>query len=252
MALTWSFPRITERLRVALGFGSTGTDPATAGAGDGLDLRDLSFVRVHVETGAKASGTVTLTGIKPGDTVTVNGTVFTAVARDAAAVSAVQFKTGSEASMNKPDSGSDFIAARNLAAAINASGLAATLIASAMFDGGIVNLQAVAAGAAGNALTLATSSVRAVLSGATFAGGITAGAGFTAAGAIQFSMWDPVQQVWNREPALDVVLVTGANSQSLAPIDVKLGVHARMQAAPAGVGVPVNIYMEGVPARMFR
>lgn len=250
MALTWSFPRINERLRIALGFGSTGTDPATAGAADGIDLRDLSFVRVHVEDSAKASGMITFAGIKPGDTVTVNGTVFTAVDRNTVP-SAVQFQTGTDASA-KPNGASDFIAARNLAAAINASGLAATLTASAVFDGGIVNLQAVAVGAGGNALTLATSSARAVLSGATFAGGITAGAGFTAAGAIQFSLWDPVQQVWNREPALDVVLVTGAHSQALPVVDVKVGPHARMQAAPAGVGVPVNIYLEGVPARMFR
>lgn len=254
MALTWSNPRTTEQMRTALGSGSTGTDAPTVGATDGLDLRGLSAVRVHLDTAGMANGTVRFVGVLPGDTVTVNGTLFTAVGAEVIPT-AVQFKTGSSASVGgiaangqprqKPTAASDFIAARNLADLINnTAAINGTLSALSSFDDGTILIRALADGAAGNALTLASSNgARAVLSGATLSGGAAAGA--IAAGAtLQASIFNSVTKRWSRAPDLDLICGAGLANQTFAEVR-DFAPHSRLQYAPNGVGVACFIYLNG-------
>jgi hypothetical protein len=67
----------------------------------------------------ESGGTIDVKGMLPGDTVTVNGQVFTAVKQDSQPTN-VQFKVGADVG---PDRGHDWITAANLAAAIAAHGV---------------------------------------------------------------------------------------------------------------------------------
>lgn len=92
---------------------------------------------------ARATGTITLSANAATDTVTVNGTVFTAIS---GAPSAVQYDI----------SGGDTTGAASLAAQINATtALAAMVTATSAL--GVVTLTAVLPGSMGNAFTLAIS-----------------------------------------------------------------------------------------------
>lgn len=102
-----------------------------------------------------ATGKITLTAnLQPNDTVTVDGTTFTAVASGA---TGNQFNIGGTAA----------ITATNLAAVIDAL---ANVAAAAV--GAVVTVTASALGPVGNAITLATNApARVTLSGATLSGG---------------------------------------------------------------------------------
>lgn len=91
----------------------------------------------------RASGTITLSSNAASDTVTVNGTVFTAV-------------SGAPTSVQYDISGGDTTGATSLAAQINATtALAAMVTATAATN--VVTLTAILPGAMGNAFTLAIS-----------------------------------------------------------------------------------------------
>lgn len=250
MAVTWSSPKAPPpwdgAVRCAQAACTTGNEAATAGATDGLDLRQLTAIHPHLEIATKASGTIRISKLLPGDTLTINGTVFTAVAPSLSAPTAVQFRTGTDAG---PDNGDDYLAAMSLAAAINANGAVnATLRADAASDEAIVTITALADGVAGNALTLATSSARAVLSGATLAGG--AAVGVAPAGArLEASVLNPITGRWNRAPDFDVPIAQGVGSQALLPVSVKAQT-GRMQLVPNGMGLACMVYMLGISGRI--
>lgn len=248
MALSWSNPKAQPpydgSTRAALGTATTGTENPTAGLADGLDLRGLSAVQVNLELAQKASGTIDIAGMVPGDTVTINGQVFTAVGQNAQPTN-VQFKVGADIG---PDHGDDWMTAANLANAVNAHGVGGTVGAYVASDIPRVTVVALADGAAGNAFALATSSVRAVLSGATLAGG--AAAGVIGAGAsLQAYLLNPLTLRWNRAPELDVALAQGQASQAVAPIMVKAQT-GRLQLVPQNVGVACAVYMNGIAGRI--
>jgi hypothetical protein len=251
MATTWSTPKSQNppsdgAVRVALAACTTGTEAATAGANDGIDLRGLTAVEPHLEIATKATGTIRLVGCKPGDFVTVNGEVFTAVGKSTNPTAA-QFKIGVDSG---PDNGSDHYGAKNLAAAINAdAAINGVLQAFADPNEAVVTIFAVADGAGGNALTLATSAAgRAVISGATLAGG--AAAGVIGVGAtLQASLLDPATGRWNRAPDLDLPLPDGAASAALPRFPVA-GRASRLQYVPNGVGVACNVYLIGLAGRI--
>jgi hypothetical protein len=245
MATTWSNPKVPgEGVRAALASCTTGTEVATAGATDGLDLRGLSGVAPHLETAAKASGTIRVKGMKPGDTVTVNGQVFTAVSRSANP-GAAEFRVGSDVG---PDNGNDYTTARNLAAVIQANGVGASVGAFCDKDEALVTVFALADGAAGNAFNLLTSSARAVVSGATLAGG--AAAGVIGAGAsLQAYLLNLATGRWNRAYDLDQPLQAGLASQAL-PVLPTPGFPGRLQMVPNAVGVPCFVYLDGLAGRI--
>ena len=108
--------------------------------------------------GVQASGTITSTAIVAADTVTINGTVFTAVASGA---TNNQFNIG----------GSQTITATNLAAAINASTTPiVSNVVSASSVGPVVTVTSKEQGTVGNLGTLAISS-HGTVSGANLTGG---------------------------------------------------------------------------------
>jgi hypothetical protein len=248
MALAWSAPKAPPpwdgALRAALGAGSTGTDAATAALTDGLDCRGLTAFVAHVETAGKASGTIRIKGMLPGDTVTVGGTVFTATKQDSQP-GAAQFKVGCDYG---PDTGDDYITAQNLAAVITANGVGATVQAYCAADEALVTVTALADGAAGNAIALATSSARAVVSGATLAGG-SAAVAFGPGASVQYSVLDAVTGRWNRAPDLDQPLTQGLTSQALPPVRLPAGAQ-RVQGAPNAVGAAVNVILLGIAGRI--
>lgn len=91
----------------------------------------------------KATGTITLSSNVATDTVTVNGTVFTAV-------------SGAPSSVQYDISGGDTTGAASLAAQINATAALAAMV-TATSALGVVTLTANVPGAMGNAFTLAIS-----------------------------------------------------------------------------------------------
>lgn len=109
----------------------------------------------------KASGTVTLASVLAADTVTVAGTVFTAV-------------SGTPTGAQFDISGSDTADAVSLVAAINAHATVSKyVVASSAL--GVVTLTAVVAGNLGNLVTLASSNgTRLAVSGAVLSGGSNA------------------------------------------------------------------------------
>lgn len=122
------------------------------------------------EPGNQATATVTVTAspIAPGDTITINGTLLTAVA-GARTPGSDDF----DGSLGTPD-----LIAAEIAAAINDGANSFTGIASAAAATSVVTLTADATnfpGTAGNAVTLATTSGNITVSGATFAGGTDGG-----------------------------------------------------------------------------
>lgn len=112
----------------------------------------------------RAVGTITLSGVTAGQTVTVDGRVYTAVAGTAA--------NSSEFSV----AGDDTADAAALAAAINASENARdTQKVTATSAVAVVTVKAVANGTAGNAIPLVKSGAGITLSGAVLAGGTATG-----------------------------------------------------------------------------
>lgn len=117
------------------------------------------IIRLGFEQGAQASGTVTAAVAIAGNTVTINGVVFTGVASGAVGN---QFNIG----------GTDAITATNIAAAINASvtaGVQGVVTAAAV--GTVVTITAVQPGLTGNAISLASSGATLAVSGAKLTGG---------------------------------------------------------------------------------
>ena len=133
----------------------------------GVWLRGLMGAPTTVAANA-ATGTITLTAnLLVNDTVTVDGTVYTAVASGA---TGQQFNLGGTAALT----------ATALAAIINPS---ANVAAAAV--GAVVNLTAKSLGPGGNARTLATNApTRASLSGATLSGGANSHTWFSGAQAL--------------------------------------------------------------------
>lgn len=133
----------------------------------GIWLRGLMGAPVTVAAAA-ATGTITLTAnLLVNDTVTVDGTVYTAVASGA---TGQQFNLGGTAALT----------ATALAAIINPSANVAAAAA-----GTVVTLTAKALGLGGNARTLATNApARATLSGATLSGGANSHTWFSGAQAL--------------------------------------------------------------------
>lgn len=254
MAITWtapkSFPPWDGTVRVALANSTTGNEVNTAPVTDGLDCRGLTAVVPHIEFAQAARGTIRIAGLLPGDTITVDGTVFTAVGPDAAPPTNVQFITGTSAS-GKPDRGDDYCTALNLAALINANAATSpNLFAFVAGDGeALVTVVALADGVAGNARTLATSSGRAVLSGATLTGGVAAGAVVGPGASLAAYLLNPATARWNRAPDLDMPLAEGVASQALPAIPLRAGT-SRMQLVPVAVGAACSVYMDGIAGRI--
>lgn len=108
--------------------------------------------------GVQASGTITLTGLPVADeTVTVNGQIFV---WKASASTALQVTIGADG----PGS------AANLNTKINDNSTSVTSSVAA----GVITVFALAAGAAGNAVTLTEASSNLTVSGATLSGGVDA------------------------------------------------------------------------------
>lgn len=108
-----------------------------------MGARTVSTVKVQ-DNAAKASATVTLSGLAAGTVVLINGVPFTAISGTATAGND-EFDV----------SGNDSADATALAAAINAStttGVKNTVSASA--SSGVITLTAIGAGASGNAITV--------------------------------------------------------------------------------------------------
>lgn len=106
-----------------------------------------------------ASGTVTMATPVAGNTVTLGGVVFTAVASGA---TGNQFNTG----------GGNNAAATSLAAAINASSTAGVVgCVTASASSAVVTITAAIPGKIGNAITLASSGATVAVSGARLANG---------------------------------------------------------------------------------
>jgi hypothetical protein len=117
---------------------------------------------------AQASGTVTFTGIGAvGDTVTINGVAFTAIASGGDAPTAAQYVLGASA----------LATAANFYAQASVNNTAGLQVVGLSLNGATVTVKANAAGTAGNAYTLATTSAAATLSSATLAGGAAATTG---------------------------------------------------------------------------
>jgi hypothetical protein len=161
----------------------------------------------------------------------------------------VQFITGTSASA-KPDRGDDYCTAANLAALINANAATSpNLFAFVAGDGeALVTVVALVDGAGGNARTLATSSGRAVLSGATLAGGVAAGAVGPGASLAAYLL-NPATGRWNRAPDLDMPLTEGVASEALPAIPLRAGT-SRMQLVPVQVGAACSVYMDGIAGRI--
>lgn len=125
-------------------------------------LQDKAQMAVARHTGSQ--GTVSLASVLAGDTVTVNGLVYTAVA--GAKANNTQFSIG----------GTDAADALDLVDSVNNDTRAGTLgdVAAIADSTDVIFFQVGVDGAAGNATTLASSNgVRLSLSGATFSGGGT-------------------------------------------------------------------------------
>lgn len=141
------------------------TAPVLGGAPPDVKRTDFVFLEVWlalVSYSTHATGTVQVLPAlpAPGDTITINGIVLTAVN---AAPGVDQFLIGAD----------EFTTAANIASAINNVANSFDLIVSATSGGtDTVTLRAVVAGAAGNAITLAEAGAAMVVSGATFAGGV--------------------------------------------------------------------------------
>jgi hypothetical protein len=111
---------------------------------------------------AQAKGTATFTGVGAvGDTVTINGVAFTAIAADGAAPTAAQYVLGTTAATT----------AANFYAQASTSNAAGLQTLGLTLNGPTVTATANAAGTAGNAYTLATTSGAVTVSGATLTGG---------------------------------------------------------------------------------
>lgn len=139
--------------------------PVNGGAPPDVKRTDFVFLEVWnavVSTSPHATATVTVDGTplpSPGDTIVIGGITLTAVA---GAPAVDQFQIGAD----------EFTTAANIATAINNPANSFDTLVSANSGGtDIVSLTAVAAGAAGNAITLTTTGASLVASGATFSGG---------------------------------------------------------------------------------
>jgi hypothetical protein len=118
------------------------------------------IIEVGFDAGSKASGTATLNAVVATNTLTVNGVVFTGVSPGPAVGD--QFVIGAD----------DTATAANIAAAINASATAGVLgVVTASSAAAVVTITAVQPGVQGNAITLAGTAVRFVVSGAVLSGG---------------------------------------------------------------------------------
>lgn len=111
----------------------------------------------------RAVGTVTLATAVAGNTATVNGLTYTGVVGVPA--NYTQFSVDT----------SDTAAATSLAAAINSREMNGNYAVTATSSLGVVTVQAVADGTAGNAITLAKVGAPVTVSGATLAGGTATG-----------------------------------------------------------------------------
>lgn len=144
-----------------LGAAFTGVDITVDANGDG----NLTFA-LQRGTGVAATGTITCATVLAADTVTIDGTVFTAVTGVAGA--------------NQFDRtpGTDITTATNLVAAINlVTNWVGTPPVTADNVGGtsaIVTITAASVGTAGNAITLASSGATLAVSGANLTGGFDA------------------------------------------------------------------------------
>lgn len=147
-----------------LGAAFTGLTVAVSGDGDG----HLVFALTR-PVGVAATGTVTCAAVAIGDTVTIDGTVFTAIA-GARTPGANDFDQSG---------GTDILVATDLVAAINDAanwvGDAPVVASNVGGTSAVVTLTAADVGTAGNAITLVSSSgVTLAVSGATLAGGLDA------------------------------------------------------------------------------
>lgn len=144
-----------------LGAAFTGLVIGVNGDGDGRLVFDLTL-----PTGVEATGTVTCSTVLAGDTVTINGTVFTAVT---GAAGANQFDR---------TPGTDITTATNLVTAINLVtnwvGTPPVVASNVGGTSAIVTITAASVGTGGNAITLASSGATLTVSGATLSGGLNA------------------------------------------------------------------------------
>lgn len=182
----------------ATGVGTAATGTATLGAGlaagEKVTIESVDFVA----KAKYASNIVTCAAVQVGDTVTVNGVVFTAIA-NGGTPTAAQFVLGAGGTANA-DTGT------SLAAQITAA--TATTLSTAVSAAGAVTITANTAGAAGNDITLATSTgVRLAI---TTAGGKLAGA------------YDAAADEWPIESTLALsaaALAAAINASANAAID---------------------------------
>jgi hypothetical protein len=125
--------------------------------GDMIDGSQLSFTKISTGS-TQATGTITLNGMMAGDTITVNGVVFTA---ETSGATGNQFNVGV----------SDTATALNAAKAINASTTANVIhVVTASAASNVITVTAVQPGLQGNMNTLAVSAHGSVASASTSAG----------------------------------------------------------------------------------
>lgn len=160
--------------------GAKGTATLQAGlaSGEKVTIESVDFV-------AKlkfATNVITCAGVLANDTVTIAGVVFTAIA-NGGTPTAAQFVVGAGGTANADTAAS---LAAQLAAAAGTTGVNASNVAGQA----TVTLSAVAAGVAGNAITVATSNATRLA--ITTAGGKLAGA------------YDAAQNEWPIESSLDL------------------------------------------------
>ena len=192
----------------------------------------------------QASQTVAFASAVAGNTVTVRGMVFTAIAADATPATSQEFSVGA----------SNTACGDNFAAAVNKN--KAILGVTAANASGTVTITASDYGVAGNAITLSRVGAPITVSGATLSGGVDlvgmpldgvsawmvlgeADATQTLTnGVIGAFIWNPYSLLWSRASGLDVAVgasairsVAGAGSSAVA------GKGVRVAYVPVGVTV---------------
>jgi hypothetical protein len=197
-------------------------------------------------TPAKATGTVAFSTAVAGNTVTIRGRTFTALANGSTPANTQQFAVGTGGSADT-DTGTAF------AAAVNAN--SSILGVTAVNASGTVTLTANDYGTASNAISLTRVGAPITVSGATLASGVDyvganlqdvtafqvfahADSGQTlTGGALDAYLFDDVSGLWARAPTLDLALDANAiRSQGFASDAVICG-RGRLAYVPDSVTI---------------
>jgi hypothetical protein len=197
-------------------------------------------------TPAKATGTVAFSTAVAGNTVTIRGRTFTAIANGSTPASTQEFAVGTGGSADT-DTGTAF------AAAVNAN--SSILGVTAVNVTGTVTLTAACYGVAGNAYSLTKVGNPITVSGSTLASGVdyvganlqdvTAYQVFAHAdasqtltgGSLDAYLFDDVTGLWGRAPGLDIGIDVNVLRSYGAPGDPVICGRGRIAYVPTGVTI---------------